>query len=288
MITRKPALTPEMVDEINGIIAANPTMGRSWVSQEICRRWGWLSANGEPKDIAARDMLRALDKAGRISLPAPQSASRRGPRGAIKHIEHNATVIAGGLGALRPLAVEAVESGAALAEFKSMLDQYHYLKFSGTVGENMKYAVRGRDGAVLACLLFGSAAWKCRDRDSFIGWSQEQRAARLHMLTNNARFLIPPMVSVPHLASHALSLVTRRLSADWEAKYGHPLLAVETFVERGRFRGTAYRAANWICVGRTAGRGRDGGHHNAVLPEKDIYLYPLSKDFREKLRGAEL
>ena len=135
----------------------------------------------------------------------------------------------------------------------------------------------------MACLLFGSAAWSCRDRDIYIGWGKEQRRYNLNLVTNNVRFLVLPWVRVPHLASHILSLITKRISADWEQKYGHQVFLLETFVEVSRFRGTCYRAANWVCVGRTTGRGRDGGHHNAILPVKDIYLYPLDADYQSKL-----
>jgi hypothetical protein len=190
------------------------------------------------------------------------------------------------LGNLRPLSVEVVERGAALAEFKSLIDQYHYLGFDRTVGENMKYIVRCKDGSPLACLLFGSAAWSCRDRDEYIGWSGEQRSGRLSMLTNNTRFLVIPNVRVRHLASHVLSLISRRVSEDWEKKYGHPILLLETFVD-GRFRGTCYKAANWVRVGRTTGRGRDDRHHERALPEKEIYVYPLATNFRETLAMQE-
>ena len=150
----------------------------------------------------------------------------------------------------------------------------------------MKYIVRSTAGSLLACMSFGSAAWSCRDRDRHIGWSKERRSEALHLLSNNQRFLVPGCIRVPCLASCALSLVARRISRDWEAKYGHPLLALETFVESpGRFKATAYRAANWGLVGRTAGRGRDGGHHEAMLPQKDIYMYPLARRHLEKLRG---
>jgi len=107
------------------------------------------------------------------------------------------------------------------------------------------------------------------------------------MLTNNQRFLILPWVRVPHLASHILSLITRRISKDWELKYGHAVCLLETFVEVGRFHGTCYKAANWIHVGVTTGRGRDGGHHNTILPLKDIYLYPLAKDYLSLLCKRE-
>ncbi|MDR1060865.1 MAG: DUF4338 domain-containing protein [Clostridiales bacterium] len=142
----------------------------------------------------------------------------------------------------------------------------------------------------MACMLFGSAVWSCRDRDAHIGWDRRSRAANLQHMTNNARFLILPWVRVPHLASHILSLAERRISADWEAAYGHPVYCLETFVERGRFRGVCYQAANWAKVGQTMGRGRNDTGKTASLPVKDIYLRPLHKRYKELLcqRGGAI
>jgi len=213
----------------------------------------------------------------------PRSLSHKvGERRKIKHLVHDETPIESSLKDLRPLRVEVVSSKAELEQFKSYIDQYHYLGFDRFIGERMAYMVKSRDGVMLSCLLFGSAAWSCADRDKYIGWGKEQRKRRLNLLTNNTRFLILPSVKVPHLASHILSLISRRISADWEQKYGHPICLLETFVER-RFKGTCYKAANWICVGSTTGRGRNGGHHNAILPIKDIYLYPLADNYRSIL-----
>jgi hypothetical protein len=227
-------------------------------------------------------MLRALDKAGSINLPAPKKAGASRPRKEIVHLEHNMSAVECGLDKLRPLTVELIDRGHPLAEFKSLIDQYHYLGFGRTVGANMKYIVRSNDGTTLACLLFGSAAWSCKDRDEYIGWSREQRSAHLSMLTNNTRFLILPNINVPHLASHILSRISRRVSTDWEKKYGHPILMLETFVDQ-RFRGTCYKAANWVRVGRTTGRGRDDRHHARSLPKKDIYLLPLTRSWQKSL-----
>jgi hypothetical protein len=229
-------------------------------------------------------MLRALDKVGKIVLPEPRTtACRAGTIMKIKHLAHDETLIVDSLKDLRPLQVEIVLSKDKLTEFKSYIDQFHYLGFDRYIGEHMAYMVYSCDGIALSCLLFGSAAWSCRDRDIYIGWGKEQRKHRLNWITNNVRFLVLPWVRVPHLASHILSLITKRISTDWEQKYGHPVLLLETFVEISRFRGVCYRAANWIRIGRTTGRGRDGGHHNAILPVKDIYLYPLDPDYKSKL-----
>jgi len=284
MLTR-PTITEDLLSQINQVIAQNPDWGRERISIHLCELWDWRVPGGKVKDISCRDMLRALDKSGRIKLPAPLNTNGQGPRHSIKHLEHDTMQIVCGLEQLRPLSVEVVERGESLTEFKSMIDQYHYLGYDRTVGENMKYTIRSNSGAVLACLMFGSAAWKCRDRDAYIGWSAEQRESRLFMLTNNVRFLIAPWVRVPHLASHCLALTTHRLNSDWEKKYGHIISLLETFVETGRFRGTCYQASNWIRVGRTAGRGRDDRQHERALPAKDIYLLPLSSKWRESLEA---
>jgi hypothetical protein len=163
------------------------------------------------------------------------------------------------------------------------LAEFHYLGYRGTVGENLQYMVTTESGRLLACLLFGSAAWKCKSRDGFIGWNPEQRQRNLHLLTDNTRFLILPFVQVPHLASWMLGRVLRHLSADWQSKYGHPILLVETFVERERFAGTSYKAANWLPLGSTAGRSRQDRRHTLQVPVKDVYVYPLVRRFREGL-----
>jgi hypothetical protein len=283
----RPDLTEEMVRQIRSVIEENPAWNRTKISQEICRLWGWQSPNGQMKDISARDMLRKLDRAGKIALPPRQGNSRiTGSADKVTHFEHDTAPIHAKLSALRPLSVSKLGGGKELAQFKSMIDQYHYLGYDRSIGENMKYMVRDRNGRVLACLLFGSASWSCRDRDNYIGWGTRERARGLRFLTNNSRYLILPWVSSLHLASHVLSLISRRIADDWQIKYGHPVHCLETYVETGRFKGTCYHAANWVKVGTTSGRGRDGGHHDAVLPVKDVYLYPLAADFRTALANT--
>jgi hypothetical protein len=280
----RPEITVQKIEQIKSIIAENPSWNRTKISKHLCRLWHWQNPNGDLKDISCRDMLRQLDKEGKISLPAAQKPSRsNGCSDVVKHFEHDTTPITAKLSQLRPLKISRVESGQELALFKSYIDQYHYLGFGRTIGENMKYMVHSRDGKPLSCLLFGSAAWSCSERDSFIGWDKAQRIRGLSRMTNNQRFLIFEWVKVPHLASHILSSVAHRIAGDWQAKYGHPVSCLETFVETNRFRGVCYRAANWIYAGATTGRGRDGGHKHAILPIKDIYLYPLVKNYRSVL-----
>jgi len=183
--------------------------------------------------------------------------------------------------------VENISSKDDFLQFKSYIDKYHYLGFERCISESMAYMIYSCDNKPLASLQFGSAAWSCRERDSFIGWGKDERRHNLSLITNNSRFLIYPWVNIPHLASHILSLIARRISADWYQKYGHQLYMLETFVEVDRFKGTCYKAANWINVGRTTGRGRNGGHNHAIVPFKDIYVYPLTKNFQSILRKQE-
>ena len=280
-------MTPERIEQINKLIADNPGWHRSKLSQELCRIWGWIGENGQIKDVSCRDVLRALDSAGKIKLPKRVRNGRlKGGADMVALMLHDMSPIEGALAELTPLAVDVVKGKDDLMEFKSYIEQHHYLGYDRNIGENIKYFVRDRRGRRLACLAFGSAAWKCRARDGHVGWGEGQREASLRYVTNNSRFLIFPWVNTPHLASHILSLICRRISSDWADKYGHPLYMLETFVECGRFRGTCYKAANWKFVGKTAGRGRNDRQHERALPEKDVYVYPLHKRFREMLNGS--
>jgi hypothetical protein len=287
MIQNRPEITNHHIDQIRQLIAEHPAWHRTRLSKELCELWGWKSANGQSKDISARDLLRALDAAGQIKLPPQQKAARKKGRGtSIQLSIHDMTPIEKKLKDVLPLAVSVAASKEDMDEYKSLIEQHHYLGYGQSVGECMRYMVRGRDGALLACLLFGSSAWKCAPRDRLIGWKDEARARNLPLTTNNTRFLILPWVRIPYLASHILSSISQRVSRDWQAKYGHPIYLLETFVERGRFAGTCYKAANWVRVGETTGRGRNSKTHIGELPVKDVYVYPLHKRFREKLGGG--
>jgi hypothetical protein len=194
--------------------------------------------------------------------------------------------ITGALAQLEPLSLQEVSAEPpARAWVKEALARFHYLGFGGAVGENLQYVVRDGQSRPLACLVFGAAAWKCQDRDRFIDWTAEQRQKHLALVANNTRFLILPWVRVPDLGSWILGRVAGRIARDWQVKYGHPVVVLETFVEQSRFRGTVYRAANWQWVGVTAGRSRQDRHTCLQVPCKDIYLYPLRRSFREALCG---
>ena len=270
---------------IEQLLAENPGWGRSRLSVKLCELWDWRAANGQLKDMACRSLLLRLEGAGHITLPPRQRKSPNGYRNRSPvWVSHRTAPIESPLKALTPLQITCVVSASEQDRlFRCLLASYHYLGFRNTAGENLKYLVHSCDGRPLACLLFGAAAFKCGARDAWIGWPAPVRERNLSYVTNNSRFLVLPWVRVPHLASHLLSRIARRIQADWIAKYGHPLYCLETFVDRSRYRGACYRAANWQLVGQSTGRSRNDRDHRLSVPAKDHYLYPLRRDFRRRL-----
>lgn len=259
---------------------------RHRLTLELCKHWEWKTATGRLKNYAARSFLMKLEQRDLISLPPIHETMRRlnWKKSFDAETVFVSDPITATLSDCLPLTILPCSSGSREeARFRSYLATHHYLGFGRTVGENLQYLVRDRQGRDLACLLFGSAAWKVEARDRWIGWNDSGRQQRLADITNNTRFLILPWVKVPHLASYVLAQVLRRLSIDWLKKYGHPICLVETFVEKDRFQGTCYKAANFLAVGETQGRSRQDRHQTLSVPVKDIYLYPLHKHFREML-----
>ena len=285
MVVQGRKITPAHIQLIKQLIADNPSWGRTRLSKELCHIWSWRNLKGQIKDMACRTLLLKLEQADHIILPPPKRNTTKAFRNRpITFIPHCTEIISDSLKTLRPLRITKISPRTRDDKlFNCLLARYHYLGYKGIVGENIKYLVRSCSGRPLACLLFGSAAWKTNPRDSFIGWDSLNRKKKLSYLTNNMRFLILPWVQVPHLASHLLSRISRRLSVDWISKYGHPIYLLETFVDRSRFRGICYQAANWILTGQTKGRTRNDRDHIIKAPVKDVYVYPLSKKFREVL-----
>jgi hypothetical protein len=288
MVQGRPLPEPEL-QRLRQWVGEHPDWSRWRLSRELATCWDWRNAAGQLKDMAARTLLGKLHQRGLIELPprrqVPTNRMRCRPEGR-PNLEGPESALECRLAQLGELTLSEVSTLAPERDWvRAALDRFHYLGFGGAVGENLHYLVRDRQGRELACLVFGAAAWKCQDRDRFVGWSAEQRQRSLGWIANNTRFLILPWVKVPHLASWILGRVSRRVARDWHTKYGHPLALLETFVERDRFGGTAYRAANWLRVGATAGRTRQDRHTCIQAPIKDIYLYPLRPDFRTVLQG---
>jgi len=231
-----------------------------------------------------------LQARGLIELPAPltRNGNRRRsvPPSTLLQpdlLESQPDPIPGPLATLQPIGLERIETPLQRRTVTHLLQQYHYRGYSGAVGQNVQYLAKDCLGRELAVMVFGAAAWKVASRDVFIGWSIAQRQARLPWVVNQQRFLILPWVRVPHLASHLLALALRRLSADWQHRYGHPVWLVETFVEDQRFSATSYKAAGWIRVGETTGRTRQDRGHTLKTPIKSVWVKPLHSRFREHL-----
>lgn len=270
------------IELIRYLMVVHPDWNRSRLSIELCRIWNWRTDNGRLKDIACRSMLRKLEQRQFIVLPAAQTIGNRARR--IRNIAHSCDPIESALEQLRPIQTVMVAGRGDTDDlFHCLMDRYHYLGCRGHVGEHIKYMVYDCRQRPLACLLFGSAAWKTADRDRFIGWSPQMRETNLKLMTNNTRFLILPWVKVVNLASFVLGACIRRLRIDWRERYGHELYLVETFVDRSRFTGTCYRAANWLRIGRTKGRSRQDRYTRLRVPIKDLYVYPLTSEFRQRL-----
>jgi hypothetical protein len=276
LIIQGRSLGPEEIGWLAQWIEEHPQWSRKRLARELCELWCWRDHRGRVKDFAARSLLLKLEAQGHVRLPVLQIQKRR-TRPAVVPLSdwQQPAAWEGSLGQVRPVKLEVIcASSASWTRWAFYLDQYHYLKLR-VVGENLGYLAVDAHGRDVAALLFGAPAWRCAPRDQFLEWGDTQRREQLHRLANNTRFLILPWVRVPHLASHVLGAVARRISADWQLKYGHGLDWLETFVEHERFAGSCYRAANWQGVGQTAGRSRQDRDHTRRVPIKDIYLYRL-------------
>lgn len=284
-IIRGRRIGPEDIELISGLISTEGHLGRTHLSERLCQIWDWRQANGRLREIACRDLLRQLDAKGLVQLPPPHHRTRQiGYQNRIPGKE-----LFSRIALERPLVSMAKEiqvrrvQGAAEADlFKELIGRYHYLGYQQARGGQMNYLAWYGDRPV-AGLSFGPAALRVAARDQFIGWSDPQRQAGLPWVVNNDRFLILPWVQVPGLASFVLSRCLRRLPSDWQQVYRQDLALAETFIEKDRFTGCGYAAANWRWVGESSGRGRNDRSHQAALPIKTVWLSALRGDFRRIL-----
>lgn len=280
-------VSAEEVAFIQRLIVEHPGASRRELSQKLCEAWQWQQTNGAPRDMVCRGLLLMLHRAGAIQLPpvryTPPNPLARRARPAAMLID--TTPIQSPLKQLRPIEFQQVRRTAEEPLFNSLMESHHYLGYEQPVGEHLKYLVWAQNRP-LACLAWSSAPRHLASRDCFIGWSGEARRRNIRFLAYNTRFLILPWVQVPHLASYILGGIARRLSEDWESLYGHPIYLLETFVDPERFRGTCYRAANWVRVGRTTGRGKDDQTGRPNRSIKEVLVFPLTRRFREWLQAT--
>ena len=277
--------TTDDVEFIKRFIAENPHDSRRSLSKKLCEAWNWVQPNGALRDMVCRGFLLQLHRAGYIKLPQrkftpnnPFVNRERPPK-----VEIDQTAICSTLSKIQPLEIRQVRRSSFEKLFNSLVAQHHYLGYCHPVGEHLKYIVFA-EGRPIACLSWSSAPHHIGCRDRFIGWSADIRKKNLHLIAYNIRFLILRWVRVPYLASHILGRIAKVLPIDWQRVYNHRIYFLETFVDTERFKGTCYKAANWIYLGNTTGRGKNDQTHKANRSIKALWGYPLSRNFREVLQ----
>jgi len=281
---RHRVITDEDLVFIRRLIAEHPQSSRRKLSEQLCQAWNWVQANGALRSMVCRGLMLMLHRQGLIELPPARQVSRNPlvERSAPAAIGLDETALRSNLADLGSLEIRQVRRTPDEALFNALVQQHHYLGYTQPVGEHLKYMVFAGQRPV-ACMAWSSAPRHLGSRDRFIGWASAARLANIRLLAYNTRFLILPWVTVPHLASHVLGRVARRLSADWQALYGHPIYFLETFIDPQRFAGTCYRAANWQVMGLTTGRGKDAPTRAVNRSIKQVLGYALVKDFRQRL-----
>jgi hypothetical protein len=264
-------------------VAMEPKMNRRVLSQRVCQELEWFKQDGGLKEMSCRVALLRMQEDGLVQLPVPIHRNSNCTRIIVRTIDAEPqTPILFPVGELQDVRLELVATKRDSQLWNEYIDRYHYLGYKPLPGAQLRYFARSKEG-FLGLFGFGAAAWKTAPRDNFIGWTPSMRENRLKLIVNNARFLILPWVQSKNLASKLLGLVARRLANDWYDRYSYRPVLLETFVEKDRFSGTCYRAANWICLGHTRGRGKLDKTKACALPIKSIWVFPLSQDFRQIL-----
>jgi hypothetical protein len=280
-------ITADDIIFIQQFIHTNTGLSRRKLSAKLCEVWQWKQASGALRDMVCRGLLLMLDRAGQIQLPPVRQRPNNplAQRAKPSSILIDTTPMEGALKMLLPIEIQQVRRRGDEALFNSLIEAHHYLGYEQPVGEHLKYIVWGQ-GRPVACLAWASAVRHLGCRDRFIGWAKESRRRNIRFIAYNTRFLIVPWVRVPYLASHILGRISQAISADWEALYRHPIYFLETFVDLERFQGTCYRAANWVVLGETTGRGKDDQTHRPNRSIKQVLGYPLTPRFRQLLQQS--
>ena len=282
---RKRTITSADLDLIQNVIFQHWDKGRTNISKILCEKWNWTQPNGRLKDMACREVLLTLFRKGFIDYPTGIHDGRNKKRNqTIPFVPTDKNPLNAKLSELEPVQLKLVRNSELETLYNSLVQEHHYLGFRQIVGNHLKYMAFIGERPV-ACIGWGSAAWSVKSRETFVGWDKMTKENNLYLVANNTRFLILPWVSVKCLASKILALNAKRISNDWRKVYNHPLYLLETFVEQNRFKGTCYKAANWIKVGQTKGTAKRGHDHLVHGKIKDVLIYPLGKNFRRKLMG---
>lgn len=279
--------TAQELFEIRETIRLFPELSRTELAKTICENLGWVTPAGRYKTSSCQQLLEKLEGQGLITLPPKREYRVNNKKGGIilGPSTAPAPLVEGQVTDLEPIEVKPVNSRDELRLWNEYVHRYHILGYKRPFGAHQRYYIVSGDEQKLGCLLFAAAAWALQARDEWIGWTGVDRNLRLNLIVNNTRFLIFPWVRVKNLASKTLALAAKRIGSDWQKRYGYSPVLMETFVDPSKYRGTCYKAANWIFLGQTAGRGRTERHNKRPFTRKHIYVYPLCRDFRSILCG---
>ena len=280
---------PADIDRIRAIISDDPLINRAQISRKVCEVLQWYKRDGGLKEMSCRVALLRMHRDQLIVLPP---ARKRNGNGKMRVPVTASTdppekMIIKAASEMDTLRIEWIDTREKSRLWNEYIARYHYLGYTPLPGAQLRFFVYSNE-TLLACMGFGAAAWKVAPRDTFIQWEAHQRTRNLHLIVNNARFLILPWVKSSCLASKILSMARKQIPLQWKKRYGYQPVLFETFVESNRFKGTCYRAANWIHLGRTTGRGKKDTKHENSLPIKDVFVYPLKKNFRQRLHKDEI
>ncbi len=281
--------TVQELHEVQETVRMFPKLSRTELAKTICENLSWVTPVGQYKIASCQQLLSKLEKQGLINLPAKQEDKIQDTRDQISFgLRTEAGLpVEGSVAHYEPIALEPVRHLENIRLWNEYVERYHTLGYKRPFGAHQRYFIVAGAGQKLGCLLFAAAAWALEDRDAWIGWNELDRSLRLNLIINNTRFLIFPWVHVKNLASKALSLAAKRVQSDWQERYGYSPVLLETFVDPEKYRGTCYKAANWVFLGQTAGRGRTEMHNKRPFTRKHIYVYPLESDFRAILCGQK-
>lgn len=276
------------IKTIKEVISLYPNLSRTELSKTICEILEWHQNNGEPKWMACMPALEKLESKGYISLPTLKDTGLKGTHRTVKHTEKSdpGKELTGKINEYNTVKLEIVSGKEETLLWREYIDRYHYLGDKSAFGSQLKYFVRFDSGELLGCLQFSASAWSIDSRDKWIGWNISQKSKNLHLIVGNSRYLIFPWIKLKNLASKVLSIAIRQVPKDWERRYCYRPVMFESFIDKGKFKGVCYQASNWRYIGTTTGRGRMDRHHKKHLSSpKELYVYPLHKNFRKELLG---
>lgn len=293
-------LTSSDISNIKEITRLYPRLSRSELIRTICENLRWSSAIMTKKEKNIEEVLIKLESAGEIKLPLKKTSSKRKNNFPIHHGSRKKKIpitdktdpkesINGLINEFMPVKAEIADTVEKEILWDEYMERYHELKYGSPFGNQLKYliSIGGKEPQYVGCMMFSASSWSLSKRDKWIGWTKEDRFSRLYLIVNNTRFLIFPWIKIKNLASYSLSQAARKIQKDWWLKHRYTPVLLETFVDSEKYSGVSYRAANWIYLGNTRGLGRNSKGTKPMLPQKQIYMYPLEKDFRKYLTGEK-